>query len=38
MNEEMRQYEATIEEYENKFAMISQETIRLNDLLRHKSE
>lgn len=38
LNQELRKYERTIDEYENKFAMISQETVRLNDLLRHKQE
>ena len=34
----MRHYEETMNEYQNKFAMISQEAIRLNEVLRNKQE
>lgn len=36
--QELQRYEDLVMDYENKFAMISQETVRLNDLLRHKHE
>ena len=36
--QELQRYEEMVMEYENKFGMISQETMRLNDLLRRKNE
>ena len=38
INQQMRHYQETIQDNENKFAMISQEIIRLNELLRSKQE
>ena len=35
--QELQRYPALVMSYENKFALISQQAIRLTDLLRHKN-